>query len=129
MKNDQPASPASREADRPGTSGGLTADASVEAIVRRVTELVIRELRDGMRTAPPDGASNPRNGTSGGESGPSAVRVERVDMSGYKTPVLTERHVRNLRALTVAVSVPVGTVVSPKARELLRDRNIQLCIE
>jgi hypothetical protein len=129
MKNEKPSSPASPEGDRPETSGGLTADASIEAIVRRVTELVIGELREGKRISPTDGPSNPRNGTSGGDSGSSAVRVERVDMSGYKTPILTERHVRGLRPLTVAVSVPPGTVVSPKARELLRDRNIQLCKE
>jgi hypothetical protein len=129
MENDRPASPPSREGDGPVTSGGLAAGASVEAIVRRVTELVIRELREGMQISLPGDTSNPRNRTCGGDSGPPADRTERVDMSGYKTPVLTERHVRGLRPLTVAVSVPAGTVVSPKARELLRDRNIQLCNE
>jgi hypothetical protein len=105
----------------------------MEAIVRRVTELVIRELGEGMRQAhaggPPDGPDNRPNRGCGRDSGRSGIHVERMDMSEYRTPVLTERHVRGLQASTTAVIVPPGTVVSPQARESLRDRNIQLVIE
>jgi hypothetical protein len=105
-------------------------EVSVEAIIRQVTERVIRELADrGFQIMPepgPAGANAPQI-TAG--SGKTPVRTERPDMTGYRTPVLTERHVRKLHELTGIVIVPRGTVVSPWAVELLRDKNIQLCIE
>jgi hypothetical protein len=87
---------------------------SLETVIRRVTEQVVQELaKQGIQTVSPD----------------FRVKTERVDMRGYKTPVLLEKHVLKLHALTGIVVVPRGTVVSPKAREELRNRNILLRME
>jgi hypothetical protein len=94
-------------------------EVSLETIIRRVTERVVHELeKEGIKTVP-SGKLQPDPGT----------RIERVEMCGFKTPVLLERHVLRLHALTRIVAVPAGTVVSPKAREALRDRNILLQTE
>ena len=45
-------------------------------------------------------------------------------MSKYKTPVLTENHMRKLHVLTGEVIVPKGTVVTPKAKELIKEKQI-----
>ena len=125
-------SPASEplEADTAGPTGGADGDASLEVLVREVAERVIRELRDrGVRIAPAEGSAESRTPAAVAECGRPPGRAERVDMSAYRTPVLTERHVRKLHPLASAVAVPRGTVVSPGAKELLRDRNIELCNE
>jgi hypothetical protein len=117
-------SPASRE------RAGVRAEISLDAIILQVTGQVIRELADrGVRVVSAAGSADA--GTSGFAPGSvnSSIRSERADMTGYRSPVLTERHVRKLHELTGTVIVPRGTVLSPKALELLRDRNIQLRIE
>jgi hypothetical protein len=88
----------------------------LETIVLRVVEEVVRELKkQGVQVT-----------TVGSSSAQSRTRVERVDLSGYKTPVLTERHINQLHESTGIVVVPTGTILSPKAKELLRDRKIAL---
>ncbi|MDZ7724101.1 MAG: hypothetical protein U5R06_15165 [candidate division KSB1 bacterium] len=54
---------------------------------------------------------------------------ETIDMSGYQSPVLTERQIQRLHDLTGRVIVPSGTVVTPKAKELLKRKQISLIIE
>jgi hypothetical protein len=51
-------------------------------------------------------------------------KVERIDMSKYRSPVLTENHLRRLHALTGEVIVPKKTVITPKAREIAKEKNI-----
>jgi hypothetical protein len=112
----------------------VRAEIPVETIIRevteRVTQRVIRELADqGIQIVSAAGSDDARKTEAAACSGNGTVRSERADMTGYRTPVLTERHVRRLHEFTGAVIVPLGTVVSPKAKELLKDKNIQLCIE
>ena len=57
------------------------------------------------------------------------TKSEKVDMSKYRTPILTESHVRRLHELTGEVIVPKGTVITPKARELVKQKQIVLTIE
>jgi len=102
----------------------------LETVILRIVEEVLRELKKqgirvvtaGTASGPPDQAG-PKSGTN------SRIRIERADMLGYRTPVLTERGVRRLHELTGTVIVPKGTIVSPKATELLRDRQIRLQTE
>ena len=108
----------------------MRADVSIETIIRQVTAQVIRELADqGVRIVSTAGSAVSQEPQIAAGFGGSPIRSERADMTGYRTPVLTERHVKQLHKLTGAVIVPRGTVLSPKAKELLRDKNIQLCIE
>jgi hypothetical protein len=127
-----------------GEAEGRT-EVSLEAVIRRVTEEVVRELaRQGVKTGADGSCGRTRTERGGvsplspghtapnnaaGASSEAEGRTERIDMTGYKTPVLLERHVNRLHALTRVVAVPKGTVVSLKAREELKDRNIILHME
>jgi len=50
-------------------------------------------------------------------------------MSKYKTPILTENHIQRLHELTGKVIIPQGTIVTPKAKELLKEKNLSLQIK
>ncbi len=55
------------------------------------------------------------------------TKSEVIDMSMFKTPVLTESHLKKLNRLTGKIIVPRGTVITPKARELIREKDIRIC--
>jgi len=97
---------------------------SLETLIQSVVRELVAELkRQGVEII--DGPAG-RDATVG----PSpARRTECPDLSGYKTPVLTEAHVQRLSVLTGAVQVPRGTVVTPKAREILKAKRILLQFE
>ncbi len=52
------------------------------------------------------------------------TRVERIDMSAYKTPVLTELQLQRLHELTGEIVIPNGTVITPKAKEMIRSKGL-----
>ena len=101
----------------------------LENIITMVTKHVIDELeRKGIRivhsNAIPEQASTGSIQPWGNQN-----RIERIDMSKYKSPVLTENHILRLHELTGGISVPKGTVITPKAKQLLRQKNILIIIE
>jgi len=49
-----------------------------------------------------------------------------IDMSGYRTPVLTEEHLTRLRPSVSAVLVPCSTVITPGARDLIRQKKLSI---
>jgi hypothetical protein len=85
----------------------------IEAIVRRVVKEVLQEL--------PAAAS--------AETGRLKNKSERIDLSGYKTPVVTERHIQHLHELTGEIVVPEKTVITPKARDIIREKGIRITME
>lgn len=97
------------------TAGVISRD-TIEEIVRRATKEVWQELtRRGVElpaaaAALPDGAV-------------------RIDLSGYRTPLLTERAVARMHARSNTAVVPRGTIVTPRAKELLREKNINVIFE
>jgi len=88
----------------------------LEAIVRRVTQQVWRELAGRGITLPATPAALPDG----------AVRI---DFSNYRTPVLTERALIGLHQRSHTVVVPKGTIVTPRAKECLREKNIGIIYE
>ncbi len=106
-----------------------TARNSAAGVAGLSSEASGRTERGGVSPLSPDNTA--RNNATGvaGLSSEASGRTERVDMTGYRTPVLLERHISRLHALTGVVAVPKGTVISPKAREELKDRNILLYME
>jgi hypothetical protein len=130
MKNETAPPPASREVNLSGDPTGVRDEVSLETIIRQVTERVIHELSArGIQIVSIAGSAETGNPEIKVCTGNGTVRSERADMTGYRTPVLIERHVLKLQDLTRTLIVPPGTVISPKAAELLREKNIQLCIE
>jgi len=50
-------------------------------------------------------------------------------MDKYRTPILTENQIRRLHVLTGEVIIPNGTVITPKARELLKEKGITVVLD
>jgi hypothetical protein len=89
---------------------------SFEDLVKAVTREVVRELAKQSEIRPASACQN-KTVDSGSE---------RLDMSAYKTPLVTESSVRRLHELTRCIVVPKAVLVTPRAKELLRERNIQI---
>lgn len=49
-----------------------------------------------------------------------------IDMSGYKSPVLTENQLISLTYETEEVIIPIGTVITPGAKDIIRQKKIKL---
>jgi len=60
---------------------------------------------------------------------PPNASVHAVDMSGFRSPVLLERHLVALAPEVKEIAVPAGTVVTPAAKDFIRKKNLILkCI-
>ena len=95
---------------------------ALEKIVTEVVKQVIQELiKQGVQVV-----------TIGTKTAPNLqnahfkTKVEQIDMSKYKTPVLTENHIRKLHELTGEVIIPEGTIITPRAKELIKERQIRI---
>lgn len=108
-------------------------EVSLDKIVGIVVEEVVKELkRQGVTVvAGPSGGGSSSGASAAASVNASGLKTksERIDMSKYKSPVLTERMLGALHPLTGEVVVPKGTILTPKAKELLRDNGIGLSFE
>ncbi len=89
-------------------------DNKLDSLVKQVTEQVLRALAE--------------RGDSPAASC-TQHKSERADMSKYKSPLLAEAQVLALHELTKEVIVPPGTVVTPKARQLARQKGIIISVQ
>ena len=98
---------------------------SLEKLIGLVTAEVVKELKkQGVRIIDSSG----KNGTYNHINN-YRTKSEEIDMSKYKTPILTENHIQRLHELTGIVTVPQRTIITPKAKELLKEKNITVQIE
>jgi len=98
---------------------------SLEKLIGMVTAEVVKELKkQGVRVVDSSG-----NHTSNNQAHNYRTKSQRIDMSKYKTPILTENHIQRLHELTGKVIIPQGTIVTPKAKELLKEKNLSLQIK
>ena len=84
----------------------------IEKIVRRIVNEVLQEMS--LSAACDTGLKN---------------RSERINFNGFKTPVLTERFLVHLHELTGEIIIPKKTVITPKARDLIREKGIKVRLE
>lgn len=97
----------------------------LETLIQKITRQVISELENrGVHIT-----ASPIQNESGCDRRDSEARAEKPDLSAYRTPVLTERHILRLQPETCRIIVPAGTVISPRAREMLKEKNIRLQTE
>ncbi len=54
------------------------------------------------------------------------VKTETIDMSQYKTPVLTVSRLQRLHVLTGTIRIPKGTVITPKARQYIQEKQFKV---
>jgi hypothetical protein len=101
---------------------------SIEEIIRLVVREVVSELEKRgvhVTNSPNVNSENLVSSASHGLTNKS----QKIDMSSYKSPVLTERHIRKLNELVGEIIVPHGTVITPKAREEIKKRRLILKFE
>ena len=106
---------------------------SVESIIKMVTQEVLRELaRQGrvpaFGSAPAPGfAPAPVSGVF--DEAANGRKAERIEMGGYRTPLVSDRAIRRLHELTGAIVVPKGAILTPMAKETIRQKNIEVIYE
>lgn len=101
---------------------------SLEKIVQIVVEEVVKTLAEKGITVTNYAAGSNGNlltKTAGTGSGIS-TKIEEIDLSLYKSPVITEWTVDGLNELTGGIKVPKGTIITPKAKDKLKKRNISI---
>jgi hypothetical protein len=95
---------------------------SIEELVNRVVVEVLAELlRRGVKV---DFGTPQKNALK--TASPPTASVHIVDLSGFRSPVLLERHLLSLAPEVKAIAVPAGTVITPGARDLVRKKNLIL---
>lgn len=90
---------------------------SIEKISELVTREVIKELR--ARGIDVDGGPETDQNTA-------PVRYAEPDLSGYKTPVLSEYNIPRPDSGITEIRVPAGTILTPVARDKIRQRKIRI---
>jgi len=98
----------------------MTVEISLDTLVRIVVKEVLAELaKRGIEIGiPPAGGGAALEGDQG-----AAVAM---DMTGYRTPVLTESRVRALEPHVREIIVPAGTICTMGARDVLQQRRMKL---
>ena len=95
---------------------------SMEELVNKVVAAVLVELsRRGVKVD----FGPPQSKNIKAVSPPNAS-VHVVDMSGFRSPVLLERHLLSLAPEIKEIAVPAGTVITPGARGVLRNKKLIL---
>lgn len=98
----------------------MTVQISIDTLVGIIVREVLAEMaKHGVEV----GVLATGGGAAAG--GEQAARVA-IDMTGYRTPVLTEHRVRSLEAHVREITVPAGTICTIGARDILQQRNMKL---
>ncbi len=93
---------------------------TLEKLISLVTAEVIKELKkQGIQII----SSSDGNGL-GISTDSLRTKSEKIDMSRYRTPVLTEIHIRRLHELTGEVIIPKNTIITPKAKEIIKEKRL-----
>jgi hypothetical protein len=96
----------------------------VQISIDRLVEIIVKEVL----------AELTKRGVAVGA--PETVRVRtpvmyqgstvEIDMTGYRTPVLTENRVRSLERHVRHIVVPAGTICTIGARDVMQERKMKL---
>ncbi len=103
---------------------------SIEKIVNLVVKEIVQELvKQGVKVVSTNGSMVPANILLPSADTGLKTKSEKIDMSKYKSAVLTENHIDRLHELTGEIIVPKGTIITPKAKQKIRDKQIAVTIE
>lgn len=93
---------------------------TLEKLISLVTVEVVKELKkQGIQVI-----SSLDNDGLGISTDSLRTKSEKIDMSKYRTPVLTEIHIRRLHQLTGEVIIPKNTIITPKAKEIIKEKSL-----
>ena len=98
---------------------------SLDKLIQMITANVVKELnKQGVGIVSGNGKYGNKNPIAGLRN-----KTEKIDMSKYKSPVLTENQIRRLHELTGEIIIPSGTVITPKAGELIKEKQISIVFD
>jgi hypothetical protein len=120
---------------------------SIEQLVASIVREVVSELvRRGITVTGGAHLAPAAVGTAGTHSAPAPATTGRgthaqtvtttplsaaagtveIDMSGYRTPILTEDYLTRLAPMVSTLIVPCSTVLTPGARDLIRKKKLSI---
>lgn len=101
-----------------GKSVGTFLKINIENLVEIITKEVIKEL---LKIGVEFDFSNEIITSNLSNNGNQ--KKQEVDMSGYKTPILTEYALESIGRDVNEIIIPKGTVFTPGARDIIKKRN------
>ena len=91
---------------------------NIENLVEIITKEVIKELlKIGVEL------DFPKEMKTGNLSNKGNQKKQEINMSGYKTPILTEYALESIGRDVNEIIIPKGTVFTPGARDIIKKRN------
>ena len=92
---------------------------NIENLVEIITKEVIKELlKIGVEL------DFSKEMKAGNLSNNGNQKKQEIDMSGYKTPILTEYALESIGRDVNEIIIPKGTVFTPGARDIIKKRNV-----
>jgi hypothetical protein len=93
---------------------------SIEELIELITREVISELTKLGIVVEFD---SPKNVLVMTKTTSTKTSIE-IDMSNYRTPVLTENNLSMLDSSVTEIIIPVGTIITPNARDIIRKKKL-----
>ncbi len=87
----------------------------VKEVISELSKLNFIDLTPGIK-----------NSTCSCKSANKKVQPKLIDMSNYKTPILTENHLLTLDPTISEIIVPKGTIITPGARDIIKRQKLVL---
>ena len=105
-------------------------EVSIDTIVSMVVKEVLKELeKNNVRVVYSDSPKESHDPAGNVQRKGFKTKTEKIDMSAYKSPLLTENHINRLHELTGEIIIPRNTIITPKARQALRLKKITIKYE
>lgn len=99
---------------------------SIEDLIVIITREVVSELKKlGVEFEFPSDADPDKSGILK-KTETSKIKI---DLSDYKTPVLTENHLIKLEPAIKEILVPAGTVITPGANDIIKYKKLKIIRE
>lgn len=99
------------------------ATVQLNQLIEMIAREVVSELkRQGVKVVGGQGVTQSKENIL-------VAKSETIDMSKFKSPVLTAAQLNRLHPLTGEVVVPKGTIITPKAKQVIHTKQLQLRFE
>ncbi len=95
--------------------------------IEKLIEIIVREVISELsKLNMIDLNSGINNSTCSCKNIIKKVQPKIIDMSNYKTPILTENHLLTLDPTISEILVPKGTIITPGARDIIKKQKLVL---
>jgi len=95
----------------------------LDKLIQMIAKEVTAELkRHGVQVVYGD-LDHSQNVSVASEGSP---KIEQIDMSRFKTPVLTSSQLNRLHGLTKVIMVPKTTIITFNARRIIREKQLKI---